>query len=502
MESKRDILSIIEKSREIEIPNLYSDINNSKGIKRFLKKVIYKFVAWLFHPLLDYLKTKDIAYVHILHNLNQYAVDLEEEVVIHKDNIERLTAELKETKSDLKKTEYELRDIFEREQRENKRKLGSIARDTIRTKWRFMDYILSLTDESEREIQCGICEYKNEVKTFKTLETDCIFEGGHLVRYICPECGVIFGPVKFSDRTEQEFDDDYVVHYCGYSEGGTTDKEVATFMLLKPEKERIYLNYGCGSWSDAMQILSDKGYTVYGYEPYSYDIGNPKIITSKETLSKMRFDGIFTHDVLEHLPDPISDLKYMKSLLISPDAKMAHTTGCYEYAAEFTRFHMYFFTGKSLDVICEHSGLTHGELIRNESLDLSYYRFMCYLYAMIEDKVIVNYMPFMTYFGNVESTDDRLIVKPQGTMHGPYVPLSKGRYKLNIDINIPDKIKNNILSITADSSNTKVNEFALKDGENYLDFELSCIHENIEFILSNNTEGEEIIITAVRLFKE
>jgi len=117
------------------------------------------------------------------------------------------------------------------------------------------------------------------------------------------------------------------------------------------------LNYGCGSWSHSLMKLREEGYQVYGYEPYSKDLGNPYIISDRAALAQMKFEGIFSNDVLEHFMDPAAELRFMKSLLSSEDACMAHTTGCYNYAYEYTRFHTFFFTGKSLEYICKDAGL-------------------------------------------------------------------------------------------------------------------------------------------------
>jgi len=482
MESNYNILPIIEKNREIQVPNLYNDVNNSKGIKRFLKKAVYKSVSWLFHPLLDFLQLKTDANIHILHNLNQYAIDLEKAVIAHKAAIEKLTVELRENEYALMYTRRELNE-----------KLGSIARDTIRTKWRFMDYILSMTDNSDREIQCGICKYKNDVKTFETIETDCIFEGGHLVRYICPDCGVIFGPLKFSDLNEQEFDDDYTVHYSGFSEGDSTDKEIAAFMQLRPEKGKSYLNYGCGSWSSSIEELHNDGYIIYGYDPYSNDSkGNPYIITDREELGKMRFDGLFSNNLLEHLPDPAKELEFMKSLLNRPTAKMAHSTGCYKYMFEFTRFHMYFFTGRSLDIISENAGLTYGELIKDEKWE----DFLCYVFSR-KEAVPINYLPKMLLSGEGEVRKGEIIIKPAGIMHGPYIMLPKGEYKLRMVIDIADDTNEFTLAVTVGNGKDTIFEADIVDGENIIDIVLTETYHGMEFAIHNNSTDKEIVINAI-----
>ena len=264
---------------------------------------------------------------------------------------------------------------------EQQRVIGAAARDLMRTKWQLRDHLAEQTDMSERIIRCGICGHEAKEGSFKAVETDCIFGGGHLKRYECPECGCIFGPLKFRDQTESEFSDDYTVHYAGFFETDCTWKERFAFELLHPRKDGVYLDYGCGKWSHTINELREEGYEVWGYEPYASDVDNPYIITDRETLEKMRFDGIFSNDLLEHLSDPVADMRFMAGLLKSADSRIAHNTSCYAYKYEFTRFHMFFFTGRSVEVLAEKAGLRIAGCVNElEAKDL-----YCYIYAPKEE---------------------------------------------------------------------------------------------------------------------
>ena len=55
----------------------------------------------------------------------------------------------------------------------------------------------------------------------------------------------------------------------------------------------------------------------------------------------------------------------MKSLLKDGDSFLEHSTSCFEYRQEFTRFHLFFFTGDSLEYLCRKCGLV-SELVANE----------------------------------------------------------------------------------------------------------------------------------------
>lgn len=338
----------------------------------------------------------------------------------------------------------------------------------------------SARDLSENTIRCGICGHTGIVSSFETIETNCIFDGGKLVRYICPDCGAIFGPIKFSRQTKEQFDDDYTVHYTGYKEGDSTEKEIRAFQLLKPKKEGVYLNYGCGSWSDTMKQLESMGYNVYGYEPFSKDYDNPKIISDRIVLSRMRFNGIFSNDVLEHLPDPIADLSFMKTLLATPRARMSHCTGCYKYKNEYTRFHMFFFTGRSMDVICERTGLKIEKSVMDDASD-----FNCRVLIMRESTI--DYMPLVCMNEMAKRNEQGVYLERGGIAYGPYITLPPGRYKLDVSISLPTSEKLD-LAITADSGARLLKKYKLLNGGRRIVFTLAETSNQVEFVLRNNND--------------
>jgi len=203
-------------------------------------------------------------------------------------------------------------------------------------------------------IACG-----NEINTSKSENkiTNCIFGGGKLIRYVCSHCEAIVGPLKMLALTPEELEEDYIQHYSVFSEGDSTELEIKTFHMLEPTKTGRYLNYGCGEWSRSIQILRDEGYDVWGYDPFAKKSDNEFIIVNIDEARKYRFDGIFSNNLLEHLPNPIQELKFMKSLLRDFDSNMLHATPCYEQCYEFTRFHLFFPVGKSADILFSKAGL-------------------------------------------------------------------------------------------------------------------------------------------------
>ena len=233
-----------------------------------------------------------------------------------------------------------------------------LLRHQIAMKWNLMDYFDRQQSTSERMRRCPLCDYAGAQEEFLTYATQCIFEGGVLKRHQCPACDVIFGADKMLRLSDAELTQDYVWHYRAYSEGDSTELELRAFHALNPSKEGVYLNYGAGSWSKTILILRDEGWNVYAYEPHSASADSEAhIITDRKALSAMRFDGLFSNNVLEHLRYPVDELIFMRSLL-KPAALMSHATPCFEYLYEYTRFHLFFFLGRSRNMLAQKAGLS------------------------------------------------------------------------------------------------------------------------------------------------
>ena len=61
-----------------------------------------------------------------------------------------------------------------------------------------------------------------------------------------------------ANRWNKRRDEDYWVHYLGYSEGNSFEKEERAFFMLKPQKDKVYLNYGCGKWQNSPKDKNTK----------------------------------------------------------------------------------------------------------------------------------------------------------------------------------------------------------------------------------------------------
>lgn len=232
-----------------------------------------------------------------------------------------------------------------------------VLRHQISIKWDLIDG-LERRRSPAPSLECPLCEHQGEAKTFKVYESHCIFEGGRLLRHQCGNCDVIFGSAKMLELSSAELSNDYQWHYKVFSEGDSTEAEMRTFFAMNPKKEGVYLNWGAGCWSKTLDLLRSEGWNVYGYEPFSSSPQqSPHLISSKKTMQLMRFDGIFSNNLLEHLKHPVDELIEMRSFL-KEDGIMSHTTPCFEYLYEYTRFHLFFFLGRSTAILADKAGLS------------------------------------------------------------------------------------------------------------------------------------------------
>jgi hypothetical protein len=232
-----------------------------------------------------------------------------------------------------------------------------LLRHQIANRWSVVDAVERATAVASDYRTCPLCETTGKAETFKPYVTNCIFGGGLLKRYQCPACDVIFGPDKMFELSPAELSQDYEWHYKVYEEGDSTEAELRAFHSLNPRRDGVYLNYGAGSWSRTVPLLREQGWNVFAYEPHgSAATDGEWLISSEAQMQHNQFDGIFSNNVLEHFRQPANDLHRMLAWL-KPGAQMAHATPCFEYLFEYTRFHLFFFPGRSREVLARRAGL-------------------------------------------------------------------------------------------------------------------------------------------------
>jgi SAM-dependent methyltransferase len=232
-------------------------------------------------------------------------------------------------------------------------RLGHVSRFGVAAVWHAFDRIDALAPPSR--LTCLACGTEDAAGAFAVKEDQCIFGGGRLVRYGCPRCGCVFGPTKYLNLPESIIDLDYTQLYAGYSESDSTEGEIRTFRALDPAKSGRYLNWGSGAWSAAIDRLRAEGYDVWGYEPNA-EVDHPHVFRSREQVTGL-FDGVFSHNVIEHLLDPARQFAEFSELL-KPSGRMAHASPCYEWCYAFTRFHVFFPLAGAAEALANRSGYT------------------------------------------------------------------------------------------------------------------------------------------------
>lgn len=227
----------------------------------------------------------------------------------------------------------------------------STLRSLIGYRWRIVDLVYSRLPYLSRFSHCPLCSAKLPATGLKSFNTQCIFNGGAIERYQCPYCDVIFGPKKMFALSNFCLDIEYKLHYSVYAEGDSTEFELRAFHALNPKRNRIYLNYGSGTWSNTSETLREDGWKVYDFDPcVTRKSGQGKWELSRGMLREAKFHGIFSNNVLEHMRHPIRELRAMAALL-KPNGRMAHATPCYQYLYEYTRFHLFFYLGNSSSML-------------------------------------------------------------------------------------------------------------------------------------------------------
>ncbi len=421
-----------------------------------------------------------------LEDQNAQIISLTDEVSVQQDRIAEL-----EDRNQMLEALYTANEKLSGQIRADQDNMAALAREVMLAKWKIIDHLRQETEKADDLLTCKICGSQHRRSEYETRQSECIFNGGILTRYVCPDCGVVFGPSKFTDQEQKEIDEDYRVHYLGYSEGDSSYKEEKAFRLLDPEKGKLYLNYGCGKWSKTLQKLRAEGYLVYGYEPYAAENDNPYLITKKEELAKYRFDGIFSNDVLEHFIDPAEDLRFMKSLLMDEHSRMAHSTACYTYKYDYTRFHTHFFLGKSAEILAEKAGLE----IVGRTEDLKDHDFICYIYAPKEtESSILNRMVIRK---KASFSEEGLQIRKGGQVCGPYLTLPPGKYSVRLDA----KAQNHdepaaAYKITLKRGELSLDEGTLFPGGNELIWEYPEPAEDFEIVIE---AGRSITLKDIRL---
>ncbi len=203
-------------------------------------------------------------------------------------------------------------------------------------------------------IVCGCCGYESRVAKLDTLNATCIFTGLSLIRVRCGECRAVIGPLPLIEATSDEIGTLYRFLYQFYHEGFSSPFQEKTFYLLNPSRHGCYLNYACGDWSVGYNRLKSFGWQVVGFEPFQAT-DSTGFLKSRSELGSQSFDGLFSHNFIEHLQHPEAFFRECYELL-KPSGTMIHSTPCYRYLYEVAPLHLYFYCDTSIERLANRVG--------------------------------------------------------------------------------------------------------------------------------------------------
>jgi hypothetical protein len=197
-------------------------------------------------------------------------------------------------------------------------------------------------------LTCIVCEHTDLNTKFKKLCCNDIFNAGTLTRHQCPNCGLIFGDLRFLSLSEQDIKDDHDDVYSYYAEGNTVPYIINNIKSLDifENKNLSYLDYACGI-GKMIPILKQRGYNIHGYDKY---VKNDNVLN---VIDDMKFDVIYANNFIEHVINPIEDMKQIL-IHLNDNGYLILMSDCLdEYMLEFTHYHVYFYTGNSFHVLCD-----------------------------------------------------------------------------------------------------------------------------------------------------
>lgn len=201
---------------------------------------------------------------------------------------------------------------------------------------------------------CFCCDQSIAFKSAVEMPAKCMFTGVSLVRHKCGTCGCVIGPMPLVQCTPAELGGLYQGFYRFCNEGFSVPYQEKTFYLLNPSRRGKYLNYACGDWVVGVKRLRDIGWDVWGYEPFQ-DSKSPAIFAERSQVIDGSYDGVFSHNYIEHVQDPVAFFRECRAML-KEKAAMAHSSPCYEYLYEVSPFHLFFPTGDSVHRLAAKTG--------------------------------------------------------------------------------------------------------------------------------------------------
>jgi len=190
-------------------------------------------------------------------------------------------------------------------------------------------------------LTCPLCQKTNNIETFKRFESYDLFQMDKIVRFQCAECDLIFGDLRVLSLSQDELIQDYKDTYSYFNEGTTDIWFINLFTdILKFPKNKKILDYGSGSTLKYHNVLNNQGFNIDVYDKFLFSYN----------LEKNYYDIVFSHNVIEHLINPVDDVNEMLNYL-KHDGILVISSPCWNYCYEFTHFHTFFFVNRSVEIL-------------------------------------------------------------------------------------------------------------------------------------------------------
>lgn len=243
-------------------------------------------------------------------------------------------------------------------------------------------------------VRCNLCGADDTAPVME-------IEGLHIVR--CRQCGLTYENPRHSQQTlhdiytETYYDHDGLTNgleFYGYDDYLRDEENIKITFTKRLETIERYarqgalLDVGCAT-GFFLDLARDHGWDVAGTEvsefaaQYAHDrFGlDVRLGTLKElALDAQAFDVVTMWDVIEHVPDPMEELREVRRIMrdggvlsiITPDAGsiVARILGRRWEEFRRVREHLYFFSLRTLSEMLHKAGF---EILRTESADKVFY---------------------------------------------------------------------------------------------------------------------------------
>jgi SAM-dependent methyltransferase len=170
------------------------------------------------------------------------------------------------------------------------------------------------------EINCPLCSNSGEV----------FHRDKKRIYHICPECDLVFIPPCYQLSPAQE-KSRYLEHENDPGDTGYRD-------FLRPVAEKVLgdfsppargLDFGCGTGSPLPEMLKKKGLDMDVFDPF---------FAPQQNVFEKKYDFITCTEVLEHLRNPLQEMKRLFSIL-APGGNLYVKTELRTRERSFARWH-------------------------------------------------------------------------------------------------------------------------------------------------------------------